>query len=91
MQYWRKSADEGSSHFNRVGERWRQIAEDSPISLAKRVQSMLRCRPTDHFCHSSEHTRPSPLPDNTMSQPQYAPAATAGGQQNGPVSFPPPT
>ena len=34
---------------------------------------------TDHHFFHSEHS-------DTMSQPQYAPAATAGGQQNGPVS-----
>jgi hypothetical protein len=34
---------------------------------------------TDHSFFHSEHS-------DTMSQPQYAPAATAGGQQNGPVS-----
>jgi len=35
--------------------------------------------------HNSSTHSPSPAPEN-MSQPQYAPAATAGGQQNGPVS-----
>lgn len=36
--------------------------------------------------HRSSTHSSSPAPE-TMSQPQYAPAATAGGQQNGPVSL----
>ena len=54
-----------------------------PSSVCRKSQS------TDlSFCYS----KPSQSPD-TMSQPQpqYAPAATAGGQQNGPVSESPPS
>lgn len=49
----------------------------SPIAKRKQHASSS----TDSFYHSP----PSTSPDDNMSAPQFAPAATAGGQQNGPV------
>jgi hypothetical protein len=58
--------------------------KDAKPTFSARFASQTE-RMADPSHHSSSTHSPSPAPD-TMSQPQYAPAATAGGQQNGPVS-----
>jgi hypothetical protein len=57
----------------------------SPAKLAG-SQLVEMQQTANQLFYSSDHTQHSP---DTMSQPQYAPAATAGGQQNGPVSYRP--
>lgn len=56
-----------------------------PASYAKPRPASAKRKAEHHQLIPSFYSKLSQSPDN-MSQPQYAPAATAGGQQNGPVS-----
>lgn len=59
-----------------------EVPRTSRVPVGSKRESQLYvgdAQSTDHHFFHSEHS-------DTMSQPQYAPAATAGGQQNGPVS-----
>ena len=52
-----------------------------PAQAASAFQEVLKSLLTHRRCSTRSST------PNSMNQTQYAPAATAGGQQNGPVSF----
>ncbi|KAM0724222.1 hypothetical protein Q7P37_000104 [Cladosporium fusiforme] len=59
----------------------------SQLPALAALASLAACAPAAPVKRESDsdsESKPSHSPDNNMSQPQYAPAATAGGQQNGP-------